>query len=147
MLLSNYLDIAYEELVSLKLDKKYAPIGHLIQSQILSKIPFHIFGLKERDIIDLLVNEPLKGSAFVQLVGKMAKNQLIHIAKYAIAMAKGLEENQELESWVQSKITLAEDYISKVKHYLETELQVDFHDPDIDNLLQNEEPEPEEKKN
>ena len=77
----------------------------------------------------------------------MAKTQLIHIAKYAIAMAKGLEDNQELESWVQSKITLAEDYISKVKHYLETELQVDFHDPDIDNLLQNEEPEPEEKKN
>jgi len=90
---------------------------------------------------------PKTGSKIDDSEGKMAKNQLIHIAKYAIAMAKGLEENQELESWVQSKITLAEDYISKVKHYLETELQVDFHDPDIDNLLQNEEPEPEEKKN
>mgnify|MGYP003116849352 CR=1 FL=1 len=90
---------------------------------------------------------PKTGSKIDDSEGKMAKNQLIHIAKYAIAMAKGLEENQELESWVQSKITLAEDYISKVKHYLETELQVDFHDPDIDNLLQDEEPEPEEKKN
>ena len=90
---------------------------------------------------------PKIGSKIDDPEGKMAKNQLIHIAKYAIAMAKGLEENQELESWVQSKITLAEDYISKVKHYLETELQVEFHDPDIDNLLQNEDPEPEEKKN
>jgi len=90
---------------------------------------------------------PKTGPKIDDLEGKMAKNQLIHIAKYAIAMAKGLEENQELESWVQSKITLAEDYISKVKHYLETELQVEFDDPDIDNLLQNSEIEPEEKKN
>tara|TARA_R100001510_G_C7565942_1_gene144247 strand:- start:245 stop:637 length:393 start_codon:yes stop_codon:yes gene_type:complete len=90
---------------------------------------------------------PKTGPKVEDSEGKMAKNQLIHIAKYAIAMAKGLEENQELESWVQSKITLAEDYISKVKHYLETELQVEFHDPDIDNLLHNEEPEHEEKKN
>lgn len=90
---------------------------------------------------------PKTGSKIDDPEGKMAKNQLIHIAKYAIAMAKGLEENQELESWVQSKITLAEDYISKVKHYLENELHVDFEDPDLDQLLRNEEPEPEEKKN
>ena len=87
------------------------------------------------------------GSKIDDLEGEMAKNQLINIAKYAIAMAKGLDDNQELESWVQSKITLAQDYVSKVKHYLETELQVDFQDPDIDSLLKKEENEPEEKKN
>lgn len=88
MLLSNHLDIAYEELVSLKLDKKYAPIGHLIQSQILSKIPFHIFGLKESNIIDLLVNEPLKGSAFVQLVGKMVKNQQLNFHDFLMEILR-----------------------------------------------------------
>ena len=97
--------------------------------------------------VEMTYSGPKTGSKIDDSEGKMAKNQLIHIAKYAIAMAKGLEENQELESWVQSKITLAEDYISKVKHYLETELQTDFHDPDIQNLLQDEDPEPEEKKN
>lgn len=90
---------------------------------------------------------PKIGSKIDDLEGEMAKNQLINIAKYAIAMAKGLDDNQELESWVQSKITLAQDYISKVKHYLETELQVDFQDPDINNLLKNEENESEQKKN
>ena len=90
---------------------------------------------------------PKIGSKIDDLEGEMAKNQLINIAKYAIAMAKGLDDNQELESWVQSKITLAQDYVSKVKHYLETELQVDFQDPDIDSLLKKEENEPEEKKN
>ena len=33
-----------------------------------------------------------------------------------------LQEDTQLEGWVQSKITLAQDYISKVKHYLEDEL-------------------------
>ena len=94
MLLSNHLDIAYEELVSLKLDKKYGPIGHLIQSQILSKIPFHIFGLKERNIIDLLVNEPLKGSAFVQWVGKMAKNQQINFHDFLMEILRLRREQQ-----------------------------------------------------
>ena len=90
---------------------------------------------------------PKTGQKIDDSEGKMAKSQLIHIAKYAIAMAKGLDDNEELESWVQSKITLAEDYISKVKHYLETELQVEFNDPNIDDLLHKEDTEPEQKKN
>ena len=79
--------------------------------------------------------------------GEMAKDQLIHIAKYAIAMAKGLDDNQELESWVQSKLTLAKDYVSKVKHYLESELQVDFEDPNLEELLNKEQEPQSEKKN
>ena len=90
---------------------------------------------------------PKMGAKIDDLEGEMAKDQLIHIAKYAIAMARGLDDNQELESWVQSKITLAKDYVSKVKHYLETELQVDFKDPDINDLLNKEEVQPENNKN
>ena len=59
--------------------------------------------------------------------GKMAQNQLQHIARYAMEMHQMLEpygENMQLESWVQSKITLANDYMSKVKHYLENELNM-----------------------
>jgi uncharacterized protein with PhoU and TrkA domain len=54
--------------------------------------------------------------------GGMAKRQLEHISEYAHELAGMLDENTQLESWVQSKITLAQDYISKVKHYLENEL-------------------------
>jgi len=54
--------------------------------------------------------------------GNMAKRQLEHLAQYASELASMLEDNTQLESWVQSKITLAQDYISKVKHYLEDEL-------------------------
>ena len=79
------------------------------------------------------------GSKMDDLEGEMAKNQLIHIARYAIAMASKLEDDQELEGWVQSKITLAKDYVSKVRHYLENELQVDMPEPsteDVEQIMQ-----------
>ena len=54
--------------------------------------------------------------------GKMAKRQLKQLAEYAMELASMLDDGTQLEGWVQSKITLANDYISKVKHYLEEEL-------------------------
>ena len=55
--------------------------------------------------------------------GKMAKRQLEQMAEYAMELAAMLDDETQLEGWVQSKITLANDYISKVKHYLEDELE------------------------
>ena len=94
---------------------------------------------------------PNIGAKMDDLEGEMAKDQLLHIAKYAIAMASRLEDDQELEGWVQSKITLAKDYVSKVRHYLENELQIDMPAPSreqIEQIMQKEpEVEPEKEKN
>ncbi len=51
--------------------------------------------------------------------GWMAKSELYKLAKYAIALHGMIQDNENLEPWVQSKITKASDYISTVKHYLE----------------------------
>ena len=93
---------------------------------------------------------PKTGSEIDDLEGEMVKDQLCHIAQYAIAMAGVLEDDQELEGWVQSKITLAKDYVSKVRHYLENELHVDMPTPSKDEiykLMEKDEPEPETEKN
>ena len=54
--------------------------------------------------------------------GDMAKRQLQHINRYSEDLMNMLDDNEQLESWVQSKITKAADYISTVKHYLEYEM-------------------------
>jgi hypothetical protein len=64
--------------------------------------------------------------------GGMAKSQLYKIAKYAIMLHDALDEDTQMEAWVQSKITIASDYISKVKHYLEYEMNLNLQDPEID---------------
>ena len=64
--------------------------------------------------------------------GGMAKSQLYKMAKYAIMLHDSLEDDTQLEAWVQSKITIASEYISKVKHYLEYEMGLEMEDPDLD---------------
>ena len=51
--------------------------------------------------------------------GWMAKSELYKLAKYAISLHGMIQDNENLEPWVQSKITKAADYISSVKHYME----------------------------
>tara|TARA_B100000989_G_scaffold298807_1_gene290001 strand:+ start:949 stop:1257 length:309 start_codon:yes stop_codon:yes gene_type:complete len=59
--------------------------------------------------------------------GKMAMNQLEDIAKYSMELHQMLQpygESLQLEAWVQNKLSVAREYIGKIKHYLEHELNV-----------------------
>lgn len=49
----------------------------------------------------------------------MARAELYKLAKYSAQLFKMIKEGQELEGWVQSKITKAADYISSVHSHLE----------------------------
>lgn len=51
--------------------------------------------------------------------GWMAKNQLYKTAKYAIGLHQMINDADDLEPWIQAKITRASDDLSAVKHYLE----------------------------
>lgn len=46
--------------------------------------------------------------------GGMAKTQLMAIATKAKAMADSLGDDEQLEAWIQTKISLADDYIGTV---------------------------------
>ena len=66
------------------------------------------------------VNEGHKGK--VDYEGKMAKKQLYKIAQYAKHLFGMMDNDTQLESWVQAKLTKASDYMGAVKHYLEGEI-------------------------
>ena len=64
--------------------------------------------------------------------GGMAKSQLFKMAKYALMLHDVLEDETQLEAWVQSKITIASEYLGKVKHYLEYEMGLEMHEPELE---------------
>ena len=66
------------------------------------------------------VNEGHKGK--IDYEGKMAKKQLYKIAQYAKHLFGMMDNDTQLESWVQAKLTKASDYMGAVKHYLEGEI-------------------------
>lgn len=50
--------------------------------------------------------------------GGMAKQQLITAAKLAIKLAERMEADTQLDAWVQTKISLASDYIETVFDFI-----------------------------
>ena len=66
--------------------------------------------------------------------GRMAKRQLSHIAEYAHDLSQMLEDETQLEAWVQSKLTKAADYIKTVKHYVEYGMEEDAYDQVMPNM-------------
>ncbi len=72
-----------------------------------------------------IVNEEPKHSADVgeyDYEGDMAKSQLRSILANAKRMHDMLEDTTNLPEWVQSKITLAEDYVVTAANYMESEM-------------------------
>ena len=53
--------------------------------------------------------------------GGMAKSQLQSIIRNAKAIYDGLEDDTNISEWAQSKITVAEDYISTVSNYMQSD--------------------------
>jgi S-adenosylmethionine/arginine decarboxylase-like enzyme len=58
----------------------------------------------------------------------MARAELVQIAKNAIALAKLIQEGDDLPGWVSSYITLADDHLNSVHEYME------YHSVDTDVL-------------
>lgn len=57
--------------------------------------------------------------------GDMAKTQLKSIIRNSMELHDMLEDDDNLPEWVQSKITLAEDYITTVYNYMTSEKDED----------------------
>ena len=61
--------------------------------------------------------------------GWMAKEQLYKISQYATKLHQMIGDTDNLEPWIQAKITKAADYMSSIKHYIEYE-QINPHPTD-----------------
>ena len=59
------------------------------------------------------------GDDGIDYEGGMAKSQMLKMKKYVDALSNMIEDESQLESWVQAKLTKASDYMSSVYHYLD----------------------------
>lgn len=55
----------------------------------------------------------------VDYEGEMAKSELYRLVKNSQELMQMLDDDTQLEAWVQSKITKATDYLNSVEQYLE----------------------------
>jgi len=65
--------------------------------------------------------------------GAMAKADLYKLANYSLKLFKQIQDEDQLEGWVQAKVTKAADYIASVYHYLEYEMKFSDYGDQLDN--------------
>jgi hypothetical protein len=91
-ILSEKLDVPYDQMVSLKLDKNLAPIGDILQSKILKEIPLELFGIQESTLIDIVSNAPAKVNAFISTIIEIAQNYNFSRESFYLASVRSFQE-------------------------------------------------------
>ncbi|MBT2161247.1 helix-turn-helix domain-containing protein [Zobellia barbeyronii] len=119
IILSEKLDIPYDDLVSLKLDKNLAPIGEILQSKILKEIPLELFGIKESNLIDIIANAPDKVNAFITTIIEVAKHYNFNRESFYLS---------SLRSYQQSNYNYFDDLEQKVVKFCKA-YQIDLKSP------------------
>jgi len=76
---------------------------------------------KIQDLNKGVAMETLKEGREFDYEGSMARTQLFSIIKNSKALFDQIDDRTQLQGWVQSKLTKAEDYIDAVRTYLEGE--------------------------
>ncbi|WP_116769756.1 helix-turn-helix domain-containing protein [Maribacter litoralis] len=93
VILSEKLDVSYDDLVSLQLDKNLAPIGEILQSRILKEIPLELFGIKESDLIDIISNAPGKVNAFITTIIEVAKHYSFNRESFYLSSLRSYQQS------------------------------------------------------
>ena len=78
-------------------------------------------------------SEPIGTHGDSDREGAMAKADLYKLANYSHKLYQQLSDQDQLESWVQAKITKAADYIASVYHFLEYEMKFTEYAHHLDN--------------
>ena len=110
--LSEHLEVGYDDLVSLKLDKNLAPIGDILQSKLLKEIPLELFGIQETTLIDIISNAPEKVTAFISTIIEIARNYNFSRENFYLASVRSFQEanNNYFEDLELAVIKFAKTY-------------------------------------
>ncbi len=92
VLLAKHLEVPYDQMVSLKLDKNLAPLGEILRSNILKEIPLELFGIQESNLIDIISNAPAKVNAFISTLIEIAKNYNLSRESFFLAALRSYQE-------------------------------------------------------
>jgi transcriptional regulator with XRE-family HTH domain len=91
-MLAAALELPYDRLVSLKLDRQLAPVGDILQSKILDELPLDLFGIDKGKLIEIIASAPLKVSAFISAISHIAQTYALTQEGFYFAMLRSYQE-------------------------------------------------------
>lgn len=90
--LAQALGVDYDWLVSLQLSQKMAPITRLIQSELLTSLPFELFGIDLSELFSIITTTPTKVSAFISTLIEVARNYDMSVERFYFSVLRSYQE-------------------------------------------------------
>jgi XRE family transcriptional regulator, fatty acid utilization regulator len=93
--LATALDVSYDWLVSLKMNKKLAPVAEILQSNIMKEILLDVFGIDKAQLLELLSRVPVKLNAFLNTVIEVSRNYGMRVENFYFSALRSYQEMHE----------------------------------------------------
>ncbi|MGA0555086.1 helix-turn-helix domain-containing protein [Larkinella sp. VNQ87] len=90
--LARVMDVDYDTLVSLKLNKKLEPISDLLRSRFLTEIPLELLGIDPSDLLELLAEAPAKVSAMISTIMNIGRSYHVSVERLYMAVLRSYQE-------------------------------------------------------
>ncbi len=105
--ISEALDLNFDEMVSLKLEKRLSPLSTLIKSDVLNEIPLDFFGIDSKKLVGLLAEAPTRVNAFISAIFEIARDHQLNQEHFYYSALRAYQELhlnyfEELEDSVAS---------------------------------------------
>ena len=95
VLLAEALETPFDEMVSMKLTGKMAPVSDIIMSGILKEIPLNLFGIEENNLIDIIASAPEKVTAFISTLFEISRRNNVTRESFYLAALRSYQELNE----------------------------------------------------
>ncbi len=112
-MLAEALNTSYDELVSLNLDKQWAPLTYMLNSNFLQHLPLEHFGLEPAKIVEVIANAPSKANALINTLIEIARNYNMTQEHFYFAALRSYQENHNnfFEDLEEASEKFRKDYL------------------------------------
>lgn len=78
-ILAKALKVPYDELVSLKIEPSLFPIARMINSGLLNRLPWDLFGIDNHTLFKLFISEPIKSGSIINTISDIILTEEISL--------------------------------------------------------------------
>lgn len=90
--LATALGVSPTYLESPDLDKQFAPLGELLQSNFLNELPLDLFGIDLQQVVEIIAKAPDRVNAFISALLEIARNYSLREENFYFAALRAYQE-------------------------------------------------------
>lgn len=135
------LDVEYDTIVSMKLNKQLEPVAELLNSTVLEAMPLEMFGIELSDLVEVLAKAPARFSAFINTIIEISRSYEMSVENFFFSALRSYQELHdnyfvEIEEAAQTFVASIENFSAEpnksllLRTLLETQFGYKFNDFD-----------------